>query len=155
LSFGTPDIPLISTLTGQTADAEISTPGYWVRQVREPVRFHAAVTHLADEAGAFLELGPDPVLATAAQHAVDDVVAISALHHTHPDAHAFGQALARLHGAGIDVDWTPWFPADPPPHVVDLPTYAFQRERFWLSGREEHGLDSVQELADGGHLLSG
>jgi polyketide synthase 12 len=155
LSFREPAIPLVSTLTGQDARDLISTPGYWVRQVREPVRFHPAVRRAADQAGAFLEIGPDSVLATAVQHTLDDVIAIPTLNPAVPDVRAFGRALARLHGVGVPVDWTPWFPADPPPRVVDLPTYAFQRERFWLSRRKEHGLDSALERADGGYLLSG
>ncbi|MBV9449956.1 MAG: SDR family NAD(P)-dependent oxidoreductase, partial [Streptosporangiaceae bacterium] len=155
LSFNEPAIPLISTLTGEIAGAEIRTPGYWVRQVREPVRFHTAVTNAPGPASAFFEVGPGPVLATATQHILDDIVAVSALDPAHPDTLAFGQALARLHSAVITVDWTPWFPASPSPHVVDLPTYAFQREGFWLSGRGENGLDVTVERADGGYLLSG
>uniref|UniRef100_UPI00104132D5 type I polyketide synthase n=1 Tax=Actinomadura fibrosa TaxID=111802 RepID=UPI00104132D5 len=160
LSFHAPAIPLISTLTGETADERIAAPGYWVRQVREPVRFHDAVTHSAvtrtgGQAGAFLEIGPDPVLSTAVQQILGDVVAVPALDSRHEETLAFGQALARLHSAGIAVDWTPWFPAAPPPRVVDLPTYAFQRERFWLGGRGSSGPDTILERADGGYLLSG
>ncbi|MFC4907553.1 SDR family NAD(P)-dependent oxidoreductase [Actinomadura gamaensis] len=133
LSFTAPTLPLISTLTGEPADQQITTPGYWVRQVREPVRFHAAAARLAERAGTFLELGPDPVLTTAAQHAVDGADAVAVLDRRHPDAVAFGRALAHLHAGGTDVDWTPWFPTDPEPRVIDLPTYPFQRRNYWLA----------------------
>nr|WP_260728699.1 type I polyketide synthase [Dactylosporangium roseum] len=160
LTFRAPAIPFVSTLTGQTADALITTPGYWVRQVREPVRFHAAVRHAAagrtsGRADVFLEIGPAPMLATAARHILDDVPTVAALDPGQPDDLAFGKALALLHGAGISVDWTAWFPADPAPRSVDLPTYAFQHRRFWLDGNASHGVDTVVERADGGHLLSG
>ncbi|MFA1538206.1 SDR family NAD(P)-dependent oxidoreductase [Actinomadura monticuli] len=155
VSFGEPVVPLVSTLTGEPAGSGIASPEYWVRQVREPVRFHPAITHLADRAGAFLELGPDPVLSTAAQNIADDAVALAALKRDQPDTLAFAQALARLHGGGVDVDWTPWFPTEPRPRVIDLPTYAFQGERFWLGGRERQGPDTTLEGADGRYLLSG
>ncbi|WP_026411147.1 type I polyketide synthase [Actinomadura oligospora] len=133
ISFAEPSIPLISTLTGEPADEQIMTADYWVRQVREPVRFHAAITRLSEPVGTFLELGPDPVLATAAQHAVDDADALAVLDGRHPDALAFGRALAHLHTSGVDVDWEPWFPTDPAPHIIDLPTYPFQRRDYWLA----------------------
>ncbi|EME96802.1 beta-ketoacyl synthase, partial [Streptomyces mobaraensis NBRC 13819 = DSM 40847] len=99
------------------------------------------VAHVADEAGFFVELGPSPVLTTAAQHTLDDVVEAEAqepvvtasLHPAQPDDVAFTQAAARLHTAGAAVDWSGWFPADPAPRTVDLPTYAFQGRRFWLA----------------------
>ncbi|MDN3355700.1 type I polyketide synthase [Actinomadura sp. DC4] len=153
LSFREPVIPLVSTLTGEAGEPAITTPAYWVRQVREPVRFHAAVTQVAGQAGVFLELGPDPVLATAVQQTLDEAVAVATLSTDHPDTVAFGQALARLHGAGLPVDWTPWFPGAP--HIVDLPTYAFQRDRFWLSDQGGNGPDTTLEQADGGYLISG
>ncbi|MHC3475580.1 SDR family NAD(P)-dependent oxidoreductase, partial [Streptomyces sp. 7R007] len=160
LSFHQPALPFVSTLTGQTADELITTPDYWVRQVREPVRFHAAVEHAAagrtsTRPDAFVELGPAPVLVTATQHILDDAPTVPALDPGRPDTHALGQALSRLHGAGITVDWTPWFPADPAPRAVDLPTYAFQHERFWLDGHASAGVDTVLEQADGGCLLTG
>jgi acyl transferase domain-containing protein/NADPH:quinone reductase-like Zn-dependent oxidoreductase/acyl carrier protein len=169
LSFRAPSIPMISTLTGETADERIATADYWVRQIREPVRFYQAVCQLSASQGAgipvFLELGPGPVLATAVQHAFEhDVVAVAALSGKGQDARAFGSALARLDEAGTDVDWTAWFPSGPPPRVVDLPTYAFQRERYWLASRELSSTGTASghpqlpvsvALADGGRLLTG
>ncbi|MFD0690920.1 type I polyketide synthase [Actinomadura fibrosa] len=171
LPFAAPSIPLISNVTGEAADARIAGPEYWVRQVREPVRFHPAVARLADRTGVFLELGPDPVLATAVQHTVDDARALAVLDRKRPDATALGQALGRLHAGGIDVDWSPWFPTDPPPRLVDLPTYPFQRRKHWLAaarggtgdatglGLDPAGhplLGAAMRLADGDtHVLTG
>ncbi|MFC9226874.1 SDR family NAD(P)-dependent oxidoreductase, partial [Streptomyces hygroscopicus] len=189
LAFHRPTLPVLSNVTGEPADEEMATPGYWVRHIRRPVRFHPAVTRIAPGTGVFLELGPDPVLATAAQHtlqhltAADDVTAdadgggterpsplvTATLSRKRPDVQALGHALAHLHTHGTDVDWARWFPADPAPRTVDLPTYAFQRERYWLAAgggvgdvgaaglqRVEHAhLPASVGLADGGLLLTG
>ncbi|MFI0822803.1 SDR family NAD(P)-dependent oxidoreductase, partial [Streptomyces sp. NPDC021098] len=55
------------------------------------------------------------------------------LNRKQPEVHAFTTALARLHTAGMDIDWTPWYPTSPAPRHVALPTYAFQHQRFWLA----------------------
>ncbi|MYZ11897.1 acyltransferase domain-containing protein, partial [Streptomyces sp. SID337] len=129
--------------TGREAGAEITAPEYWAKHVREAVLFQPAVAEVAARARAFVELGPAPVLSTAAQRTLDDVadpregepVVTASLHSGRPDDVAFAQAMARLHAVGVDVDWSVLFPADPVPCMVELPTYAFQRERFWLAGR--------------------
>ncbi|QXJ27023.1 SDR family NAD(P)-dependent oxidoreductase [Actinomadura graeca] len=160
LGFGVPVVPLVSTLTGELVGEEIAAAQYWVRQVREPVRFLPAIVSLGERAGVFIELGPDPVLATAAQQILDErrVPSVAALHCDRPDTRALGAALGALHVHGIDVDWTGWFPDKPRPRTIDLPTYAFQRERYWLTSRQtarDAGLTSM-ELADGDvHVLTG
>ncbi|MGH3382645.1 MAG: SDR family NAD(P)-dependent oxidoreductase, partial [Actinoallomurus sp.] len=71
-----------------------------------------------------------------------------------PDVHALTHTLARLHTTGVDVDWRGWFPSEPPAQVVELPTYAFQQEHFWLSGgvtADAAGLG----LVSAGHPLLG
>ncbi|WP_254392250.1 acyltransferase domain-containing protein, partial [Streptomyces buecherae] len=182
LTFHAPTIPLISNLTGQPADPDfITTPTYWAQHIRQPVHFHQAITHTAPTTHTYLELGPDPTLTTATQHTLDQgdaeadaaggaqPLTVAALSRKQPEARAFAQALGRLHVAGAEVDWAHWFPADPPPRTVDLPTYAFQGERYWLilgdrvgdvgaAGlqRVEHALlPAAVALADGGLLLTG
>ncbi|MFT9473881.1 acyltransferase domain-containing protein [Streptomyces sp. Mo3] len=198
LTFHRPTLPVLSNLTGEPADEEMATPGYWVCHIRQPVRFHPAVAHIAPETGLFLELGPDPVLATATQHTLQHLtpdeattdadadadegeagagagaerptpLVTATLSRKRPDVHALGHALAQLHTHGTDVDWAHWFPAGPAPRTVDLPTYAFQRERYWLAQgggvgdvgaaglqRVEHAhLPAVVGLADGGLVLTG
>ncbi|WP_306338986.1 acyltransferase domain-containing protein, partial [Streptomyces sp. KL118A] len=145
VDFAVPKIPLISNVSGTEAGEEITSPEYWARHVRQPVLFQPAIVEVAARAGVFVELGPAPVLATAAQHTLDDVadpqgpepVLVSSLAGERPDEQAFVDAMARLHTAGVDVDWSVLFPSDPAHpalRTVDLPTYAFQRERFWLVG---------------------
>ncbi len=149
LSFQPPKIPLVCNLTGEPADERITTPEYWSEHIRRPVRFQPAIAHVAAEAGVFFELGPDPVLATAAQHSLEDTdpLVVSALNAKQPEIRAFAEAIGRLHAAGDSIDWTSWFPADPTPRTVDLPTYAFQRKRYWLAdiARAETGADSGEE----------
>ncbi|MEU3964830.1 SDR family NAD(P)-dependent oxidoreductase, partial [Streptomyces buecherae] len=61
-----------------------------------------------------------------------DPLVVAALQRKQGDVHAFTRALAQLHAAGTALNWPGWFPADPAPRVVGLPTYAFQHQRFWL-----------------------
>jgi polyketide synthase 7 len=138
LTYRPPRIPLLSNLTGRPADDSIATPAYWADHIRRPVHFRQAVEHVAATTGVYLELGPDPVLAAATERILDDragdepPVITAALHRDRPEDEAFSTAVARLWTAGVDVDWTGWFPDAPTP-VVPLPTYAFQRRRFWLA----------------------
>ncbi|MEV8479889.1 SDR family NAD(P)-dependent oxidoreductase [Streptomyces sp. NPDC051173] len=158
VEFKTPRIPLISNVTGLPAGEEIASPDYWVRHVRQPVLFRQAIAHVADQAGLFIELGPAPVLITAAQHTLDEAegtepLLVSSLAAERADDLAFLQAMARLHTAGVGLDWRGWFLGEPA--VVDLPTYAFQRERFWLAGRSGRGDAVGLGLVAAGHPLLG
>ncbi|GAA3356480.1 hypothetical protein GCM10020366_20680 [Saccharopolyspora gregorii] len=132
LSFAPAEIPVVSNLTGERATDELSTPEYWVRHVREAVRFADGVRALS-EAGAqtFLELGPDGSLCAMAQESLPTTaVEVPALRRDRPEEAAFMTALSRLHVRGLRVDWAELF-AGTGARRVDLPTYAFQHERFW------------------------
>ncbi|MFK4070363.1 SDR family NAD(P)-dependent oxidoreductase [Streptomyces sp. NPDC029674] len=160
VEFREPSIPLMSNVSGQEAGEEITHPEYWARHVRQTVLFQPAIAEVASSAGAFVELGPAPVLTTAAQHTLDasdslESVLVASLAGERPEEEAFVQAVARLHTAGVAVDWSVLFSADPVPGVVDLPTYAFQRERFWLSGRAGGGDAAGLGLVAAGHPLLG
>ncbi|WAL99215.1 type I polyketide synthase [Streptomyces sp. Je 1-369] len=155
VEFAAPKIPLLSNVSGTEAGAEITAPEYWAKHVRQAVLFQPAIAQVAARAGVFVELGPAPVLATAAQHTLDAVadpqggfepVVTASLHAGLPDDVAFAQAMARLHTAGVAVDWSGWFPADPPPRTVDLPTYPFQGRRFWLA---DVAVPTAASVADG------
>nr|AQT01394.1 SgnS3 [Streptomyces gilvosporeus] len=133
LSYGAPQIPLVSNVTGELAVEElVCSPDYWVRHVRETVRFADGVSALeAEGASAFLELGPDGVLTAMARHTLDETkVAVPVLRKDRPEETALLTALAHLHVAGIGVDWSGIF-AGTGARRVDLPTYPFQHERYW------------------------
>uniref|UniRef100_UPI000B0632AE type I polyketide synthase n=1 Tax=Microtetraspora niveoalba TaxID=46175 RepID=UPI000B0632AE len=129
LTFDEPQVPIVSNLTGEVAEPGLLTsPAYWVRQVREAVRFADGVTCLADQGvSRFVELGPDGVLCGLAQQSADGVFA-PVMRRDREDAETALTALARLWTAGLDVDWRAVLPGG---RRVELPTYAFQRERYW------------------------
>ncbi|WP_061289076.1 type I polyketide synthase [Herbidospora cretacea] len=110
------------------------TPGYWVGQVRGTVRFWDDLRHLTGRGVTrFAELGPDGTLIAMAQQALDDPGAhtwVSALREGRPGPGTVADLLAGLHQAGQDVDWAAVLGEGP---KADLPTYPFQRERYWLT----------------------
>ncbi|MGP3965615.1 SDR family NAD(P)-dependent oxidoreductase, partial [Nonomuraea sp. 3N208] len=147
LTFGEPTIPVISNVTGRVAEpGQLSTPGYWVEHVREAVRFADGVA--AARADVFVEVGPDGVLTGLAQQSIADGVFIPAARKDRDEARALVEALGRMHVQGISVDWDTYF-ATIPAHHVDLPTYAFQRRRYWLDAGYLTG-----DVASGGGLAA-
>ncbi|MEV0331046.1 type I polyketide synthase, partial [Micromonospora echinospora] len=149
LTWSAPRVPIVSNLTGRVADAgEVASPDYWVRHVREAVRFGDGIATLHGlGVTTVLEVGPDATLtAMAADTPTDRTVhLIPALRRDQSEATALVTALARLHVTGTAVDWTGWFTqGGQRPRTVDLPTYAFQKERYWLnagtSGTDASGL---------------
>ncbi|UTO67813.1 SDR family NAD(P)-dependent oxidoreductase [Streptomyces rapamycinicus NRRL 5491] len=144
LTYHPPTIPLISNLTGQPADEHITTPDYWTQHIRQPVHFHPAITHTTPHTSIYLELGPNPILTTATHHTLHHhttqnptnrptPLITSTLTHKQPDTHALTHTLAQLHTTGINVDWTSWYPTTPTPRTIDLPTYAFHHQHYWLA----------------------
>ncbi|WP_143265341.1 type I polyketide synthase, partial [Amycolatopsis lexingtonensis] len=142
------EIPVISNVSG--ALAEPFTAHYWVRHVREAVRFADGISTLeAAGVGVFLELGPDGVLS-----AMIDGTAISALRRDRSEERALLSALGTVHAHGVDVDWTSFLPAEA---RAELPTYAFQRQHYWLTGAadvstEDKAFWAAVESADTGDL---
>ncbi|MEV6766387.1 type I polyketide synthase, partial [Streptomyces sp. NPDC051105] len=136
LTFGVPGIPVVSNVTGALVSAELADPGYWVDHVRQAVRFTDGVRTLqAEGVTRFLELGPDGVLTALARQAVDEdteAVFATVLRARHPESETFAAFLAQAHLAGVPVDWQAFY-AGMGARRVGLPTYAFQRERYWLA----------------------
>ncbi|QMU77007.1 acyltransferase domain-containing protein [Streptacidiphilus sp. PB12-B1b] len=133
LSFTAPRIPLVSDVTGRLASVEeVTSPGYWVRHVREAVRFADVVGELAN-AGVttFVELGPDGTLSGLVRGVVGDAVAVAVLRRGRGEALTAVSALGRVHVQGHRVDWPVLF-AGSGARRVELPTYPFQRRRYWL-----------------------
>ncbi|MFG2819819.1 type I polyketide synthase [Kitasatospora sp. NPDC048365] len=157
LEYREPRLAVISNLTGEPATAEqLRSPDYWVRHIREAVRFHDGIRALrAAGTGAYLELGPGPVLTALAEDSLDDTdeprVLAAVLRADRPERDTVTEALARLHVHGVEVDWHAALPGAPT--GVDLPTYPFQRQRHWL-GRPA-GTADAGGLAPTGHPLLG
>ncbi|MGI8331397.1 SDR family NAD(P)-dependent oxidoreductase [Actinomadura scrupuli] len=135
LSFAEPRIPVVSNVTGQVVSGELTDPAYWVDHVRRAVRFLDGVRTLREQGvSRFLELGPDGVLSALARQSIDedDAVFVPALRARQPEAETFAAFLGQAHIAGATVDW-PAFYASSGAQRVELPTYAFQRERYWVA----------------------
>ncbi|WP_394848509.1 amino acid adenylation domain-containing protein [Pendulispora brunnea] len=136
LSYGPPRIPIVSNVTGVIASAqELGSPEYWVRHVRQAVRFSDGVRTLESEGvDAYLELGPHGVLCALAEQALSkatSAVFAPAMRKDRSEAEAIAAAASALHVCGHALDWKGFFaPFDV--RSVPLPTYAFQRESFWL-----------------------
>jgi acyl transferase domain-containing protein/NADPH:quinone reductase-like Zn-dependent oxidoreductase/short-subunit dehydrogenase/surfactin synthase thioesterase subunit len=140
LTFRPPRIPVVSNVTGKVATGqELCSPDYWVRHARQAVRFLDAVRSLtARDVGIFLDLGPDGTLASAARECAGadqqgaSAAFVPAVLRNRPEDETLMTALGRLHVSGVPVDWERVFA----PHGgrrVELPTYAFQPRRFWVS----------------------
>jgi acyl transferase domain-containing protein/NAD(P)-dependent dehydrogenase (short-subunit alcohol dehydrogenase family)/acyl carrier protein len=129
LSFGEPRIPLISDLTGEPVRPDA---GYWVRHVREAVRFHDVLIGLrAAGVTTFVELGPGGVLTALAQQSLgESVVAAPALRRDEPETLSLLTALGAVHVHGTPIAWEAVFGGPRP--KIDLPTYAFRHRRYWL-----------------------
>jgi len=137
LTYHPARIPIISNLTGARAtDDQLGDPDYWVRHVRQAVRFADGVGAVRSEGTqVFVELGPQGVLTALAEGILDEegtnLSFVPTLRKGRDEAEAMVAALGNLHVAGTILDWPSFF-APHAPRRVDLPTYAFQRERFWL-----------------------
>ncbi|MEU6594908.1 SDR family NAD(P)-dependent oxidoreductase [Streptomyces sp. NPDC046881] len=153
LELNEPRIPVVSNLTGRLAESY--TPEYWVRHVREAVRFADGVRTL-HELGVttFVEIGPGGVLSALTQGCLDDdadIVTVPALRTDRPEPQALALAVGQLHAHGVSPDWQALFPGA---RRVDLPTYAFQRDRYWLEGTPALDVSSAG-LTSSGHALLG
>ncbi|MBI1357397.1 MAG: SDR family NAD(P)-dependent oxidoreductase [Acidobacteria bacterium] len=133
LEFSEAEIPVFSCLSGD-ASADLTAAAYWRRQAREPVRFAEALAGLrAAGYTAFLEMGPHPVLIAAGRRADDEETALwlPSLRRDREDFEQLLESLGRFYTAGGAVDWR-GFDRDFPRRRLALPTYPFQRERYWI-----------------------
>ncbi|MFI0791069.1 type I polyketide synthase, partial [Streptomyces lydicus] len=139
---------------GMVAGEGVCDPEFWVRHVRDAVRFADQISWL-ENAGVstFVEMGPGGVLTAMTQDCVTrpDALLVPVLQKNLPEDHAILQALAELHVGGVAVDWDAFF-AERGGRRVELPTYAFQRQHYWLdgaSGRRERERDRAADRDQG------
>ncbi|WP_158104759.1 acyltransferase domain-containing protein, partial [Streptomyces milbemycinicus] len=137
LDYAAPRIPVVSNVTGNLAAAELGSADYWVRHVRQTVRFADGVAALAEQGiTTFLELGPDGVLSAMGPDVVGESLFVPVLRAQQPEVRSLLSGLAQAWVRGVVMDWTRVFEGSGASRV-DLPTYAFQRERFWLDAPVE------------------
>ena len=163
-------IPVISNVTGELAGDDFATADYWTRHIRAAVRFADSIRH-ANSAGAsrFIEVGPGGGLTSSIEESLAeaDVVSVPLLRKDRPEPNSLMAGVAQAFVSGVGVDWRATLPGA---SFVELPTYAFERRRFWLSADEtavdaaglglaasEHALlGAVVELpSSGGVVLTG
>ncbi|MFE0426569.1 acyltransferase domain-containing protein, partial [Streptomyces sp. NPDC058953] len=141
-AYGPAAIPVVSAVTGLPASAaDLRSPDFWTRQIHGTVRLDDTVRQLRDEGvTGILEIGPDAGLSTVLNRADDagSEIAIPLLNGAEPDPRALVTALARAQVLGLGGAPTALFPETlpgtlPGPGAIDLPTYAFQRRRYWLT----------------------
>ncbi|MDN3279510.1 type I polyketide synthase, partial [Frankia sp. RB7] len=152
VTFGTPRLPIVSNVTGRLATKEeLCSAEYWVRQVRKAVRFLDSV-HVLEAEGvrASLELGPDGILTGLAAGCLSEaspMQVIASQRRGRDGSEVLLAALGALHVQGVGVDWAKVSGSAKTP-VASLPTYAFQRQRYWFEeekpspAESKHGVDA-------------
>ncbi|MGR3939223.1 acyltransferase domain-containing protein, partial [Streptomyces sp. BRA346] len=167
LTYGAPRIPLVSTLTGEVGAAFDAT--YWTEHIRNTTRFHDGLTTLHGlGVTTYLEIGPDAVLTALTREALPEAAAVPLLRPRHHEPTSLVTGLAQAHAWGVAVGWK-GFLAGHGGRNVPLPTYAFQRRRYWLDTPDPAGspaglglepashplLATATELPDGSRLFTG
>ncbi len=157
-AVGRPSIPIVSNLTGQQAGDDFASAAYWKRHVREAVRFADSVRFVhAAGASRFLEVGPTSGLTASIEESLPNgeqapVLTMTALRKDRPEPATLTDAIAQGFVAGMGVDWRGVLGEA---NFVELPTYAFERRRFWLSPDNVTVDAAGLGLAAGEHALLG
>ncbi|MEM6751604.1 MAG: SDR family NAD(P)-dependent oxidoreductase [Cyanobacteria bacterium P01_E01_bin.35] len=134
ITYNQPTIPLISNVTGTRVDDSITTASYWVNHIRQTVKFAQSMETLHQEGyQVFLEIGPKPILLSMGRQCLPTEVGVwlPSLRPGQEDWLQMLQKLAELYVRGVEVDWL-GFDKDNPRSKVVLPTYPFQRQRYWI-----------------------
>ncbi|MGW2950687.1 SDR family NAD(P)-dependent oxidoreductase, partial [Streptomyces eurythermus] len=127
-------VPFYSSVTGRVMDGSELDAEYWYTNLRQTVDFHGATKALlADGFNVFIESSAHPVLTASVEESVEEAgveaVVLGTLRRNEDEQRRFTLALAETFAAGLDIDWPV---AGRRPDFLELPTYAFQRERYWL-----------------------
>lgn len=135
LSVGLPTIPVISNVTGQLVADDFASADYWARHIRAVVRFGDSVrsAHCAG-ASRFIEVGPGGGLTSLIEASLADaqIVSVPTLRKDRPEPVSVMTAAAQGFVSGMGLDWASVF-SGYRPKLVELPTYAFQHQKFWLA----------------------
>ncbi|MGQ4807008.1 6-deoxyerythronolide-B synthase EryA1, modules 1 and 2 [Candidatus Entotheonellaceae bacterium PAL068K] len=140
--YAEPQLALVSNVTGQLATAEVQAPEYWVRHVREAVRFADGMATLHEQGcEVFVEIGPQPTLLGMGRQCLEPLkhrtrasaptLWLPSLRRGQPDWQVLLQSLGALYCHGVCIDWA-GFDRDYARRKVVLPTYPFQRQRYWV-----------------------
>jgi len=134
ITYNQPQIPLISNITGKPADKSITTANYWVSHIRQPVQFARSMETLHQQGyRVFLEIGPKPILLGMARQCLleNQEIWLPSLRAQKSNWEQMLSSLGELYVRGVKVDWS-GFERDYTRCQVMLPTYPFQRQRYWI-----------------------
>ncbi|MBZ0297821.1 MAG: SDR family NAD(P)-dependent oxidoreductase, partial [Anaerolineae bacterium] len=150
--FSRPRMRMATNITGTFATDELSHGDYWLRQARGAVRFADDIQTLYD-AGyrVFLEVGPNPTLIGMAQRIVSEGTWLTSLRANKDDWETLLNAAGSLYTVGAEPDWVA-FDADYTRHKVDLPTYPFQHQRYWVKEKPYQARKAGKSAGDFGLL---
>ncbi|WP_448265689.1 SDR family NAD(P)-dependent oxidoreductase [Nostoc sp. DSM 114159] len=136
ISFHEPNLNIISNVTGKPIGQEITSPDYWLRHLRNTVHFGQGFKFLIDSGYRhFLELGPKPVLLGIARltYQIQEISWLPSIVPGQDEQAQMYRSLATLFVNGYSVEWTEVFKQG---KRITLPTYPFQRERYWLTNSQ-------------------
>nr|AAF62885.1 EpoF [Sorangium cellulosum] len=156
VTYRRPSMALVSNLSGKPCTDEVCAPGYWVRHAREAVRFADGVKALhAAGAGIFVEVGPKPALLGLLPACLPDArpVLLPASRAGRDEAASALEALGGFWVVGGSVTWSGVFPSGG--RRVPLPTYPWQRERYWIEAPVDGEADGIGRAQAGDHPLLG
>ena len=156
------EVPLHSTVSGEPIDTKEMDGAYWYRNLRQTVLLEPVLRSLLEQGKtAFLEISPHPVLGFGIQETIDRALTdpeqasvLGTLRRDQGGAERFALSLATAHAAGVEVDWEAFFEGSGA-KATKLPTYPFQRKRYWLSAAPAGAGARQIGLGDAGHPLLG
>lgn len=147
VTYSLPSIALISNVTGELVTAEIASPKYWRRHIRETVRFESSIKTLNQQnCEIFLEIGPKPILLAMGSNCLPTNTGIwlPSLRQNESCWQSMLLSLSHLYLQGVSIDWK-GFEQDYMRHRVVLPTYPFQRKRYWIDAPTQEPLSVVKQ----------
>ncbi|MEI8402044.1 MAG: type I polyketide synthase, partial [Alcaligenaceae bacterium] len=158
IKFNPAQIPLLSNVDGALAQQDIQTARYWRDHIRQPVQFTKITDHLLnDDFSVLMEIGPQPILLgmIGQNEAAQTRSLIPSLRKNKIASQSLAEGLSQMYMAGLALDWLKVYGVQAAP-FVDLPTYAFQRQRHWFNsspitaaGESVHSFKLLELIKDG------
>lgn len=147
ITYSSPRLEIISNVTGEIVGGEIATPEYWCNHIRQTVKFADSMETLHQQGyEVFIEIGPQPTLLGMGRHCLPKEfgVWLPTLRQGRSDWQQLLQSLGELYVQGAKVDWL-GFDRDYSRYRLQLPTYPWQRSRYWLEKVHEKPLDKKSQ----------
>lgn len=142
VKYSQPIIPIISNITGRLASEDIATANYWLEHIISPVQFALSLQTLQEkECKTFLEIGTKPILCGMGKAAIENATFLPSLHHQKQDWQQILSSLGHLYERGLMINWVE-FNANYADRKLPLPTYPFQRQRYWLDRKKNSDRES-------------